>query len=133
MTTSFHCEVWNISNKYRPPSNIPKHYYFYTKYFIFLFHVEKQLALCIANVFWNIQFLPDFPLLLTVSQVCNISNKYCLLIISAKETFLHKDTLHCYFVSKKKLHSLSQNLLETSTFYHIFTCFHSGWGVQYFK
>ena len=109
MTTSFHSEAWNISNKYRPPSNIPKHYYFYTKYFIFLFRVEKQLALYIANVFWNIQFLPHFPLLLTVSQVRNISNKYCLLIISAKETFLHKDTLHCYFVSKKIVLSIAES------------------------
>ena len=27
----------------------------------------------------------------------------------------------------------SQNILETSTFHHIFTSFHSGWGVQYYK
>ena len=27
----------------------------------------------------------------------------------------------------------SQNIVETSTFHHIFTSFHSGWGVQYYK
>ena len=34
----------------------------------------------------------------------------------------------------KKRFALSiAEVLETSTFYHIFTSFHSGWGVQYFK
>ena len=40
-----------------------------------LLHFEEMLALSIATVFWNIQFLPHLPLLLRVSQVCTISNK----------------------------------------------------------
>ena len=48
------------------------------------------MALSVANVFRSIMFLPHFPLLLTVSEVFNISNKYCLLNKSAKETLLYQ-------------------------------------------
>ena len=41
---------------------------------------------------------------------------------------LTKDTLRLSFISNKNLRPPSQNLLETSTFYHTFTSFHSGWG-----
>ena len=51
---------------------------------------RKKLALSIVKVFRNIHFLPHFPFLLPVSEVPNISNKFCLLNKSAKETFLHK-------------------------------------------
>ena len=51
---------------------------------------KKIVALhSIGNVFLNIQFSTRFLLLLTVSEVCNVSNKYCLLNKSAKQTFLH--------------------------------------------
>ena len=49
-----------ISNKYQPPNNLAKYQYFYTKGFISILHFEKELALSIANVFWNIHFLPHF-------------------------------------------------------------------------
>ena len=39
----------------------------------------------------------------------------------------------CSFISEKKLCSPWNKLLETSTFYPIFTSFHSGWGVRYFN
>ena len=44
-----------------------------------------------------------------------------------------QNILHSSFISKKDLCSSSQMLLELSTFYPIFTSFHSGWGVLYFK
>ena len=94
------------------------------------FILKKKMALSIASVFRN---LPHFPLLLMVRKICNISNKYWLLDKSEKEIFLHKTpyTLRSF---QNKLRSPSQQkLLETSTFYHIFTNFHGGLGVQYSK
>ena len=41
-----------------------------------------------------------------------------------------QETLHCSSISKKS-RSLSKKLLEISSFYHIFTSFHSGWGIQF--
>ena len=52
---------------------------------------KNKLALLIANFFRNIQFLPHFPLLLTVNEICNISNEYCLFDKSAKEIFNTRD------------------------------------------
>ena len=89
--TSFHSRwvVCCISNKYQPPNNIAKHKYFYTRDFISLFHFDKILALSIAKVFETSSYYHIS--LLTVSEVCNISNKHYLVNkSSAKETFFHK-------------------------------------------
>ena len=91
---------------------------------------RKKLALSIVKVLRNIHLLPHFFFLLSVSEVRNISNKFCLLNKSAKETFLHLTPFLCF---KNNLRSPLQKLLETSTYYHIFTNFHGGWGKQYFK
>ena len=86
---------------------------------------RKKMALSIANVFRNIQFLPCLPLLLRVSEVCNISNKYIFLINHLNKCFYTRH-LALFLRFKTNLRSLSQKLLDTSTFYHIFTNFHSG-------
>ena len=85
-----------------------------TKDFISFLHFKKKLALFIGNVFRNIHFLPHFPLLLTVSEICNSFTK---------------ESLHLSFTSKKKKwFPLSQRFFKTSTFYQIFTVFNSnGW------
>ena len=88
--TSFHSRwvLCCISNKYQPLNNIAKHQYFYTRDFISLFHFDKILALSIAKVFETSSIYHIS--LLTVSEVCNISNKHYLVNKSANETFFHK-------------------------------------------
>ena len=49
-----------------------------------------------------------------------------------QSNIFQQDTLHPSFISNKHLRSPWQNFLETSTFYRIFTSFHSKWGVLYF-
>ena len=82
-------------------------------------------------------YFTPFSLFLTVSEVCNISNKYWLPNKSATKIFVYtivlQNTLHCSFIPTKKLCCRSQKVSERSTFYHIFTWFQRGWGVQYFK
>ena len=86
-------EVCNITNKNHSLSNLAKYHYFYTRDLISFLHFGKKLVLSIANIFQNIQFLPHFHYVLTVSEVCNNSNnskKYWLLNKSATKIFLHK-------------------------------------------
>ena len=92
---------------------------------------RKKLAVSIANVFRDIHVLPFFLSLLTVSEVCHVSNKYWLPDKSATKIFLHK--IPYTPPSFKKKHSPSQKLLEILSIYHIYTSLHSPWGVQHFK
>ena len=74
-----------------------------------------------------------FSLFLKVSEVlCQTSSKCWLPNKSADKNILTRDTLHASFISKKG-HSPSQMLLKTSTFHSIFTSFHSGWAMKYYK
>ena len=68
-------EVCYILNKYQPLYNLVQLQYFYTRDFTSLLHFKKQLAVSIANAFRNIHVLQLFPLLLKVSDICNISGK----------------------------------------------------------
>ena len=84
-------DVCNISNKYRPPSKLPKYQYFYTRDFIPLLHFPKELVTLHRTCFSKHPFFTIFSLFLSVSEVCNISNKYCLHNKSAQKVFLHKN------------------------------------------
>ena len=53
-------EVCYILNKYWPPSNIPKHLYFYTREFISLDHLKKDWRSPSETFFRNILFLQHF-------------------------------------------------------------------------
>ena len=53
-------QVCNIPNKYRSPRNLTKYQYFFNRDIISLLHFEKNLALAIPNIFWNIHFLLHF-------------------------------------------------------------------------
>ena len=53
-------EVRYISNKHQTLNNLAKEQYFYTRDFISLRHLEKNIALSIANIFRKIHFLPLF-------------------------------------------------------------------------
>ena len=66
-----------------------------------------------------------FPLLFKVSEVCNISNKCLLPSKSANKIFLNKTP--CTPPSFQYIY------IETSTFYHFFTSFHSASGGLYFN
>ena len=105
-------EVCNILNKYRSPSNLPTHCYFYTQDFITLLHLENTFGAPRRKPFLKHPLFNDFSLLLTVSKVCNTANNKTL-----------KKTLPSI---QKKLRCPSQKLLETSPIYHIFTSFHGG-------
>ena len=52
--------------------------------------------------------------------------------LQSQQTNYNLQTLLCSLLSKT-LNTPSQKFLQTSTFYHIFTSFHDGWEVQYFK
>ena len=131
MTVDEVCYIWN---KYQPPYDLVQPQYFYARDFILsLLHFEKKLALSIANVFLNIHFLPLFSLFLKVSSICNTSSKCWLPKKSANQNIFTQDTLQPFYIPNKNLRSPSQTLSETSTFYYIFSIFHSEWGVPYFK
>ena len=54
-------ELCNISKKYRPPSNIPKHLYFCARDFMsLLYYFKNKLVLSIAIIFRNIHLLSHF-------------------------------------------------------------------------
>ena len=124
-------EVFNISEKYQPPSNIPNQWYLYTRHFVSLFHFKKKIDAVYRKWFSKHSCFTTFSLFLTVSEACNISNNYWLANKSAKKLLHGKATPLLHF--KKITCSPSPRLLETSTFYDIFINFHSGWGVQFFK
>ena len=83
---------------------------------------KNKLALLIANFFRNIQFLPHFLLLLTVNEICNISNEYCLFDKSAKEIFNTRD--FAPFLRFKKNALTISEAFTNIHFFHIFTNFH---------
>ena len=76
----------NISNKNRPPNKLAKYQYFYTRVFISLLHLEDSLkiylsffpkgigSLCLRGYYKHPR-LTICLLVLTVGEVCNISNK----------------------------------------------------------
>ena len=75
-------EVCNTSsNCWLPNKSAIK--YFSTRRLIPLLYFKKKIALSIAEL----EFLQHFLLLVTVSEVCNISNKYYLLIDQLKKRF----------------------------------------------
>ena len=75
--------------------------------------------------FMKYSLFTKFPLLLKVSEVCNISNKCLLPSKSANKIFLNKTP--CTPPSFQYIY------IETSTFYHFFTSFHSALGGLYFN
>ena len=75
-------EVCNISSNCCLPNKSAAKY-FYTRYLTPLLYFKKRIALSIAES----QFLPHFLLLLTLTEVCNISNKYYILINQLKKRF----------------------------------------------
>ena len=97
-------QVWYISNKYQPPNNLAEHQYFYTR------------DLC-PSLIWK-----------KIGALHRKRFSMHPLFYHLNKIFLHRTP---YF--KNKLRSPSQNLLETSTYYYIFTSFDSGWDVLYFK
>ena len=136
-------EMCNISNIYRPPGNIPKLSYFYTRHFIYLHHLEKNDDIH-RKSFLKHPLCTTFSLFWKVSEVCNILNKCWLPNKSVNKIFLNKTPYTPPLLQKhktpytppsfeKKMRSPSQILLETYTFHHIFSSFYCGWGVQYFK
>ena len=60
-------EVCNISNENRPPNNLAKYQYFYTRDFISFLHFKKELAFSISKIFETSTFT-TFSLLLTVKR-----------------------------------------------------------------
>ena len=124
-------EVSNISNICQPPSNIPKLSYFYTRDFISLYHLEKNWR-SPSQKFLKHPLFTTFLLFFTVNEVYNISHKYYFPNKSAAKCFYRRH-LTLLLHSNKNLCSTSHKFLETSTFYHMTSSFHSGWGVRYFK
>ena len=115
-------EVCYISDKNQPPNNLAKYQYFYTRDFISLLHFEKKLALFIAKLFRKYPLFTTFSLFLIVGKVCNIQINTDFFINQLKN-ILTQDTFNPSFDSRKKLRS-PQKLLETFSFYYIFTNFH---------
>ena len=93
-------EVCYISNKYHPPNNLTKHQYFYRRDLIPLFHFEKKIGAVHRVHFSKHLLLTPFSLFLTMSELCNISNKYRLPNKSYKQNIFTQrfDTLHSSFI-----------------------------------
>ena len=125
-------EDFHISSKYRLPNKSAKKRYLHKTPNI---PPSFQKTICVAHCksFLKHPLFTRFSLFLPVSEVCNISSKYWLGYKLAWEIFLHKTPYIPFLSFLEKFCSPWQKLLETSTFYHIFTSFHSGWSVQYFK
>ena len=81
-------EICNVSNKYQLVSNLAKQY-FYTRDFISLLHFRKVGTLHHKR-FSKHPLFTVFSRFWTVSEACNISNKYWLLNKSPRKTFFHK-------------------------------------------
>ena len=102
-------KVCNISNKYQSPSNLPTHntLILLSKRLYNLLSFEKN----VGTLHWK--HLPKHPLFtifslfLTLSEVCNVSNKYWLPYKSANKIFLHKT---------KKLVKISKNVVKSGCF-----------------
>ena len=80
------CYIWN---KYQLPGNLVKHQYFYTRNFVSLLHFKKNWR-SPSQTFLQHLLFTTFSLILTVSEVFNISNKYWLPNKSSNKLFLHK-------------------------------------------
>ena len=101
-----------------------------TLYLSFILKKIRKNGSVSCKRFSKLATFPHFPLVLMVRKICN---KYWLLAKSEKEIFLQKTSYTLPSFHNKLRSPSQQKLLETSTFYHIFTNFHGGWGVQYFE
>ena len=126
-------ELCYISNKYQPPNNLAKYQYFGTRDFISRFHFEKKNCTLHRKRFWKHPLFTTFSPFLTGGEVFNTSSKCWLPNESANKIFLRKTLYSPPLFQKNNLCSPLQMLLETSTFYDIFSNFQSGWTVLYFK
>ena len=99
------CAIFTPSNI--TPSNLAKYQYCHRRDYIHP-SFRKNIGALHRKHFSKHPLFTTFSIFSTVGEVCNIQNKYWL---------PHK----------------SWTYLETSTFYCIWTSFHSVWGVQYFK
>ena len=118
--------------------------YFYTRHLTLLLHSKKTFLLSIPDVFWKINFLPHFNLLsqrmrCAIFQInTDLLKIYEHINIFTQEalTLLHLEAslkIHLSFFPKSSWRSLARRFLEAAIFYHMFTGFGSGWGVQYFN
>ena len=126
-------EVFNISSKYWSLKKLPTHWYFYIRNFITLLYLEKTIDVLHRKCFSNRLLFITFSLLVTVSEVYNISNKYWHTNKSVKNCFYTRHRKTFRLLRNKRMRFPSQKLIETFTFYHIFASFIGGWGVQCFK
>ena len=162
--TSFH-SGWGVQYyKWKPsdkpsPSDLAKYQYFHARTLLSFLPFEEKLALFIANVFWNIYFLPHIHCLWEWVRFVILQINADFLINQLSKYFYTRrlTTLPYFLISKKKKkiyiyiyiyiardlipffhcaktwRSPSKTVFERSTFYQIFTSFQSGERVLYFK
>ena len=112
--------VCNISNNYRSPKILRKHWYFYTKEFINLLYFEKRLALSIANIFWNIQFLPHFYYFLQWVRVVIFQINTNFLINKLKKYFYTKKLALLLHTIRKLTLSIAEYFRNTHFLQHFY-------------
>ena len=124
-------EACNISSKCWTPYKLANKIFLHKTPCTLSSFQEKTSALY-RKCFLNYPLFIRYSLFLKLSEVCNFQiNDESLITELTKNIYTRHLTRLLYF--KKKMCYPSQNLIETSAFYHIFTSFHSEWGLIYIK
>ena len=95
-------EVYNISNKYRPPSNLVKHLHSYTRDFTSILYFEKNGLFRRKNFWKHLFFLPHFQYFWQWVRFVMFQINSDLLTNLLKSIFT-QDTLHLSFLKKNAL------------------------------
>ena len=122
------CTIFEIGNRIRI---IQQNIDIFVQYTLYPSLISRKIWHSPSKTFSKHPLFITFLPLLTVSEVCNISNEYWLLLKSTKEMFLNK-TPSTFPLFQKEITPST----EFSSFqkYPLFTTFFgSDWRVQYFK
>ena len=106
--------------------------YFYKRNLTPLLYFKKICALHCRNSYKHPLFT-TLLLVLTVNEVCYISNKYQSPNNLEKHQYFYTRDFICLLHFEKSWHSPSQIFFKTSTFYLFFTSFEKQRTLPYFK
>ena len=116
-------ELCNISNKYQPPCNLPSINIF-TQGTLYIYF-EKILVLFIANVFWNIHFMPHFHYFYqwVTFLIFQINTKF---VKKQPKSIFTQDNLHFPLISRKKSALYRRSFLKHALYTNVLLAFNVG-------
>ena len=100
-------------------------------YYIYAVAAVKKWGFCIELQGGSLRTF-FFAKELTVVKCVIVKEILTFYLLNQVKKYFHSKNLTPFFMSLKKCSPL-QKFLTASTICHIFTSFHSGWGVHYFK